>query len=102
MCKIVENENEEQNWKNEDNFLESLQKVFYNGKIDYLLSNVIEGEDLIVKTEKGIYIFTTTDNQKNNKNNNYSIIDLGECENILKNHYNISNNESLLIFKIEI
>jgi hypothetical protein len=67
LCKIVENENEEPKLKKEDNFLENLQKVFYNGKIDYLLSNVIEGEDLTVKTENGIYIFTTTDNQKNNK-----------------------------------
>jgi len=102
LCKIVENENEGQKLKDEDNFLNNIKKVFYNGKIDYLLSNVIKGEDLTVKTQKGIYIFTTTDNQNNNINNNYSLINLGECENILKNHYNISNNEPLLIFKIDV
>ena len=34
-------------------------------------------------------IFTTTANQKNNINNNMIAIDLGDCETLLKNDYNI-------------
>ena len=39
--------------------------------------------------------FTTTENQKNNINNNMTRIDLGECEILLRYLYNISINESL-------
>ena len=60
--------------------------------MNYLLFNLNEDEVLSVKTENTLYLFITT----NNKN---KIINLGKCENILKNHYNISINESLLIFK---
>ena len=50
---------------------------------------------------------TKSENQKNNINNesyitNDTLIDLAECEISLRNFYNISNNESLYIKKIEI
>ena len=42
---------------------------------------------------------TSTENQKNNEDKNITI-DLGQCENILKTEYNISNNDSLYILQI--
>ena len=45
--------------------------------------------------------FTTTENQKNNINNNMTSIDLGECEILLRNFYNISNNATLYMKKME-
>ena len=45
---------------------------------------------------------TTTQNQKNNINDNMTSIDLGECENIIRIHYNLTNNETLYIKKIDI
>ena len=47
-------------------------------------------------------ILTTTVYQRNNKNENKTSIDLGQCEDELKIFYNISNSSSLYIFKIEI
>ena len=44
---------------------------------------------------------TTTQNQKNNKNNNITIIDLGECENLIRKFYNLSLNDILFIKKID-
>ena len=46
---------------------------------------------------------TTTENQKNNINDNITSIDLGECETLLRNYYNLTNNETLYmkIFEIE-
>ena len=41
------------------------------------------------------------DNQNKNKASNVSTILLGECENKLRSFYNISENEPLLIFKID-
>ena len=74
-----------------------------NGSIDEVLSNILEGDkkDLILEGDHIIYQITSTENQDNNKNKNISTINLGECEKILKDSYNISQNESLLIFKID-
>ena len=44
---------------------------------------------------------TSTNNQKNNKNYNISSINIGDCEDILKDKYNISKNTPLLILKID-
>jgi len=61
-------------------------------------------EDLIVKQENYIFQITTTDNQKNSDySSETSIIDLGECERIIKR--NISNEDDptpLIILKIDI
>ena len=71
--------------------------------LDELLLNVTNGEkkDIILNESNIIYQITTTFNQINNDYENISTIDLGECENILKDKYNISKNESLIIFKID-
>ena len=42
------------------------------------------------------------EHQKNNANPNISTIDLGECENILRNKFNISKDKSILIVKTDI
>ena len=44
---------------------------------------------------------TTSDNQKNNTNKNISTIDLGDCEDILKDVYDIDKSLPLIIFKID-
>ena len=50
-----------------------------------------------------IYItFTSTENQKNNIESNLSTIDLGECENLLRIHYNLTNNQTIYMKKIDI
>ena len=46
--------------------------------------------------------FTTSKNQKNNINDNTIIIDLGKCEDELRKFYNLTNNETLYMKKMEI
>ena len=46
-------------------------------------------------------ILTTTDNQKNNSNENMTSINLGECENLLRNFYNITDGK-IYMKKIDI
>ena len=48
-----------------------------------------------------IYQLTTSDNQKNNSNKNISTVDLGDCEKILKEKYEIDPSLPLIIFKID-
>ena len=87
-----------------DDIINNIKNEITNGGMDTLVSNIIrEKKDLVLKDEDvTIYQITTSDNQNNNEYNNISTIQLGECENKLKKHYNIANNESLLIFKIDL
>ena len=52
--------------------------------------------------ENVVYEISTLENQKDNDNPNVSSIDLGSCENDLKQFYNISDNDSLIMLKIDL
>ena len=81
-----------------DNLLKIIENVFTENYDTLILDN---SEDEYIETSKMAVTFTTSDNQRNNINNNKSIIDIGECEILLRNYYNISNNEKLYIKKID-
>ena len=78
---------------------EMSEDIYLYIKNHLITENTIEN-NIIVKTPSVAFQLTSLDEQK--KNNNMSIIDLGECENKLKEEYNISKEESLIIFKIDI
>ena len=78
-----------------DNILKIIENEFTSENYDTF--NLEHGQDDIIKTEKIITTLTTSENQKNNKNNNMTRIDLGECETLLRNFYNISINETLYL-----
>ena len=88
---------------NKDDIISNIREDIINHKIDLLIENVTEGaqNDLLIKEEKIIYQITTSDNQNNGSYNNISTIKLGECENILKNKYDIDRNQTLIILKID-
>ena len=81
-----------------------------DGINNLMLSAYSEEENKIFSQESGNEIFQITNSKKElellkNKSNNIyniSIIDLGECETILKTKYNISENDSLIFIKNEI
>ena len=92
----------EENITIKDEIIKTIKMEIISGNLNLLLTNVTEGkEDLLVKTNDTIYQITTTENQKSNEYNNISTIDLGECEDILKDKYNIDKNLSLIIFKVD-
>ena len=70
----------------------NIENIIYN-------NTLLENEEKIIIGNNITYEITTT--KKNNKNyyNNISFIDFGECENILKEYYNI---EYLLVLKFDI
>ena len=82
-----------------DNILNMVEKEFISD--NYNTSKIDNGEDEIIKTEKMIITLTTTENQKNNINNKITKIYLDDCEILLRNYYNISDNETLYIKKID-
>ena len=89
--------------KNKDKIIDNIRKDLSNGKLDNLLFNLTNGtkQDLLVQSKDIIYQITTTENQKNNEYKNISTIDLNLCEERLKAQNNISEDESLIIFKVD-
>ena len=76
-------------------------------KVQNMIDNVFDklnildidtGNDEKTNKKNLSVIMTSTKNQKKNENEKMVTIDLGKCENILKNEYNISKNDSLYIF----
>ena len=82
-----------------DEMIKNFQEYILN-KIN--IESIDNGEDYIVSTEEMTYSLTTTKNQIRQINDDTTIIDLGECENKLKNEYNIPKQDSLYILKINI
>ena len=86
-----------------DKKISGYKENIMNGNMDDTLKNVTENkQDFIEKDEEGaIFQITTTENQKNNKNNNISSINFGKCEEELKRIYQINESLPLIIFKID-
>ena len=71
-------------------------------KYEFNIININDGDDIILNVGGVNYTITTTKNQKRNYNNYLSKINLRECEDKLKEEYNISKNDSLYILKIDL
>ena len=70
--------------------------------MDILLSEVInEGKDLIIMENNISYQITSNFNKNSDDYYNISSINLGELDSLIKVKYNISQNNPLIIFKIE-
>ena len=80
-----------------------IREELIKGNINKLINNTLfdKKEDLLVNQKNIIYQITSTENQNNKEYSNISIINLKECENKLKSHYNIDQSKPLIIFKID-
>ena len=85
------------------NIIGDINENLINGNLSKLIYNNVykNKQDLLFFTDIITYQITTIYNQKNNAYYNISTIDLEECEKKLINHFKISNNENLIIFKYE-
>ena len=81
-----------------DSILDNIENIFSNY---YNLSILDEGNEEIIYIEKMTITLTTTENQKNNKDENVTIVNLGECEDLIRNNYNLKD-KTLYIKKIDI
>ena len=73
-----------------------------DGLINILLEQVTkDGKELIKRVNDTLFHITSSYSQNIKKYENISSIKLGECENILKEKYNIYQDETLIIIKIE-
>ena len=67
-----------------------------------LLNLNYSGENTIIETETVIIQLSKLEDQMNQDNSNVSNIDLGDCEDILRETNHISDNEDLIIYKTDI
>ena len=99
---ILKNISEDNNLLEEDLFLVILRKKIINRELDDMIKNItINKKDYIVKKNNVIYQITTSENQILKENNEISNIDLLECENTLKEKYNINSTLPLIILKVD-
>ena len=89
-----------------DTFNIKKEKIIYNfNRFLNMSLNIKEINETIyneIKIDQIIVKFTSTNYLKNYSNENITTINLGTCENILKNFYNISKDSSLYILFLEI
>ena len=95
---ILNNHSIEQKENHTKNIINEIE----NNSINNLLTEVIkENKDIIIKDNYTLYQLTSSFLQNIGKYQNISSIKLGECEKILKEQYDINNEDTLIIFKIE-
>ena len=105
--KIIHNYNtiRKLNYENEDQIIKKIRTNIVYGEFDSEINDLINGNgtDIFFYEKNLVYQITTTENQNSlkNINNNVSNILLGECENILKDYYEVAKNETLLMLKFD-
>jgi surface protein len=94
---------EDESIKNKDKIIENIRKDLLNGNLNDLLFNLTNGtkQDLLFQSKDIIFQITTTENQKNNEYKNISTINLNLCEERLRSKNNISEDQTLIIFKVD-
>ena len=82
--------------------LENIIDGIQEGIIDEVLEEIlIGGEDMVNIENNTLYQITSTFNQLNKDYPKISTLNASKCENILKQKYNLSSNDILIIFKTE-
>ena len=85
----------------ESNFEYIINEINNSSDKDFLFNITSYNKEYIIKENNIIYQLTTTHNENINNNSNLSIVNLGICEDYLKEFCNIDKNLSLLLFKLE-
>ena len=83
-----------------ENKTESIKNLINNLFDEFNITHIDNGKDTKIDAEDLVIILTSTKNQKINENKKNITMDLGQCENILKDVYNISKNDSLYILQL--
>ena len=86
-----------------DNMISLIKNDISDGKLNNLLENVLNENKIDICNSDGnvIYQITSSFNQKNKIYGNISTLNLEQCEDDLKNNYNINPNDTLIIFKYD-
>mgnify|MGYP006988894505 FL=1 len=81
--------------------IEQIEVVYDELKSEYILKNKTNNAT-IIKTDNVIFHISTLEDQMNEEYFNISVIDLGECENKIKEHEGLSEDDQLIIYKVDL
>ena len=84
-----------------DDIILKIKNFLNSDKTDHLLPDINKGK-ILGKDNYASYQIITTNHQGNNYNKNISKIKLNKCEQKLRKHYKMDDNEVLLLFKVDI
>ena len=84
----------------QDVIIQSFESEFTSGEYD--TSELDNGEEEVFEDNTMTITFTTSDTQRKNSSDNTTKIDLGKCEELLRQHYKIPDDKKLYIQKIDI
>ena len=86
------------------NIINNIRNDIMKGKLESLLSKIKNDkkEDIVIFEEDITYQITSSYNQNNKKYENTSLMIFTKCEKKLKSYYDILDNETLIIFKIDV
>ena len=84
-----------------EEYIKQIENDIIKGLLNTMIEETIyeQNKDFVIQEEDIVYQLLSTNTK--NTYNNISSVNLLQCENKLKDYYNISNNSSLLIFKID-
>ena len=96
----------ELNLERKDMITNKIKDSILSGELDDIIDDVInrKNDDLLFQLPDTIYQITSSDNQNNNKNEYHdtSVIQIGNCEEILRSKYNFNDDDKIIIFKIDV
>jgi len=102
ICKLnFKSENKNEEYEAQENLIQNIQfEITENFDTSFLNTE----KEIVIQEPKFTITITKNDEQKNgiNSKTNTTTIDLGECETKVKNHYNISENETLYVMKMDV
>ena len=80
--------------------LQKFESIFTSE--NYNTSKIDNGEDEINEFGRFIITFSSTDNQKNNLYKNMTSLNFDQCETLIRDYYNLTNNQTLYMEKVDI
>ena len=103
LCKVNRDNDNNNNPEQKDIMVSNIRELIKGG-IGSIIPNTSDGENkgIIIKDSGIVYQIVPATSQGNSIKDNISTIYLGECEKKLRKQNNISENEYLLIFKMDI
>ena len=99
---VNEQDKKAQEIKIQNTIIQNLERYISLNKFN--TTNIENGNDDIFENEKMTITLTTTENQRNQNidNINTTIINLGNCEDLLREAYNIPNEQKIYMRKIDV
>ena len=80
--------------------IEQISQIYNYLQNELSNNKIVEKKEIYTKNT--VYQISTIEEQLNSDSSNVSSIDFGECETNLKNYYNISKDQELIVLKLDI